>query len=131
MALINCKDCGRVCADSPSGQCAECYLKTSQAEYKVAEYLEDHQNSNLEEIHQATGVERHIIMQMIRKGLITQGLVSYPCENCQVPITKGRLCASCAESVLTFLDSQGEKPSMPERHHGGMYSRQIALTNGW
>lgn len=129
MAIINCQDCGRVCAGSPSGQCPACYLETSQAEVKVAKYLEFHQNSTLEEIHQATSVDRHIIMRMIRKGCVSEGAVSYPCENCRTPIIKGRLCADCAGHVLKVLEPRGMTPRL-ERLHSGMHTRQFIFTNG-
>lgn len=127
MAIINCSECGKVCVASPSGQCAACCQRTRQAEVKVAEYLEDHQNSSLEEIHRATSVPRHIIMQMIRKGYITEGVVSYPCESCRQPIGKGRLCPSCAEQVLKFLEPSERVAPEANPQHADMYSRRVTL----
>jgi hypothetical protein len=127
MAIINCKDCGKVCVANLSEQCAECRQKTWQAEVKVAEYLEAHQNSTLEEIHQATGVQRHIIMQMIRTGHISEGSVSYPCANCQAPISEGRLCAKCVGQVLKHFEPREQAAPEAERRSGEMYTRQIVM----
>jgi uncharacterized OB-fold protein len=80
MAIINCKDCGRVCAASHSELCAACWRRTRQAEVKVTEYLDAHPQSILEEIHKGTGVERHLIMRMIRDGLSAAGAVKYPVQ---------------------------------------------------
>lgn len=125
MSLINCKECGKVCVASLSEQCAACQQKTRQAEVRVAEYLEHHQNSTLEEIHQATGVQRHIIMQMIRKGHISEGSVSYPCANCQTPISEGRLCAKCVCQVLAHFQVRDQAPIEAECRSGEMYTRRI------
>ncbi len=42
MAIIRCKDCGKVCAASRGELCAACARRTRQAEVKVAEYLNGH-----------------------------------------------------------------------------------------
>ncbi len=125
MAIINCTDCGKVCAASHVELCPECYQRTRQAEVKVTEYLDDNPRSLLEDIHQATGVARHIIMRMIRNGLIAAGTVKYPCENCGQLIDHSRLCADCAAQVLKVFEPRQPVQPEPEPGHRGsqMYTR--------
>ena len=132
MAIINCKNCGKVCSASHSEQCADCYQRTRKAEVKVTDYLDDHPQSILEEIHKATGVERHIILRMIRTGLIAVGAVKYPCENCRELIDRGRLCVSCATQILkVFEPRQAVKPPPePESRGSQLYTRAVLFDQG-
>ncbi|HWQ62258.1 MAG TPA: flagellar protein [Negativicutes bacterium] len=132
MAIINCKDCGKVCASRHSELCADCYKLTRQAEVKVSEYLDDNPGSTMEEIHQATGVERHIIMGMIRNGIIAAGAVKYPCENCRELIDRGRLCVKCAAQVLKVLEPRQPVRPEPEPEHRSsqMYTRRVLFGKG-
>ncbi len=112
MIIATCQECGKVCLASPSGHCPACSRRLWDSEQKVAKYLEDNQNSTLEEIHRVTGIQRHAIMQMIRKGSVSKGRVLYPCEHCKELIRSGRLCASCAGQVMKLFETCESAPAM-------------------
>lgn len=126
MNIINCTECGKVCLASPSGQCPDCQQTLRQYEEKIHRYLERRQNSSLTEICSATGAPRPIIMQMIKSGRLEPCSVDYPCEGCQEPITKGRICVRCADNVISLEPGRrlganlkpscaGDKPPAPVR----------------
>lgn len=101
MGIINCAECGQVCMATPSKRCPGCRQIIVQHEEKVLEYLENQPNSTLDAIHAATDAPRHIIMQMIKAGRLEPYSVAYPCEGCRHLITRGRLCARCAENLTS------------------------------
>lgn len=70
MAITTCRNCGKVCVAGRDELCAECHRWTRRTEVKVTEYLGVHVGATLEEIHKATGAERHIILRMIGNGII-------------------------------------------------------------
>lgn len=124
MGVINCKGCGILCVETANKLCPACQQKYLDAEVAVAEYLRSHANSTLNEVHEATKVEKQIIIAMIQAGRIIEGQLAYPCERCGEAISCGRYCKSCEEEVLEALkptknskeDSEGSK---------GMFIRQF------
>ena len=104
MSLMNCKDCGNIMVENPSGLCPECLRLDVEAEDKVAEFLRETAKASIDEISQATGVKAKIILRMIKRGRITSDVtISYPCDTCGAPITEGRVCEACAHNITKQL----------------------------
>jgi len=127
MGISNCRECGTLCMETPNGLCTRCQQEFFEAEDKVADYLHDNRNSTIESVHEATKVERHIIMRMIRAGRIIEGELTYCCENCGVAITSGQFCPSCNAHALAALTPSVKKTEPePDRNHSqGVHINQL------
>lgn len=130
MGIINCKACGKLCAEMPSKLCGACQKEYFDAEMKVAEYLRSHENSTLDEVHEATKVEKHIILKMIQEGRIIEGNLSYSCERCGKAISSGRYCKYCEVEVVDALNSTEEVKEEPEGRKGMFISEFIKASKG-
>ena len=104
MGIINCKECGIVCLENPSGFCPDCREKVQDAQEKIMNYLELHPGSALDVVVEATGAEPHIVMNMRRSGHLAVGMLRYACENCGELIVQGRLCDKCIENVRKIVE---------------------------
>ena len=103
MGFINCRECGKLCAETSSKLCPKCQHRYFDAETTVAEYLREHEHSTIDEVYAATKVEKHIILNMIREGRIIEGNLVYPCQGCGTAIRAGRYCKNCEAEVLDSL----------------------------
>jgi len=74
MALQNCKRCGKLIGETPSGYCDTC--KSTDPAYsnlhKVKDYLYDNPNSNITVVSRDTGVSILEITKFIRDGAIIE-----------------------------------------------------------
>ena len=66
MGLANCKECGKLFVQNPSGICPDCYQLLEEQESKVAAYLRDNQRASLNEVHEATGVPEKVSASVSR-----------------------------------------------------------------
>ncbi|MDR3591055.1 MAG: hypothetical protein P4N41_15485 [Negativicutes bacterium] len=126
MGIINCEECGKVCLENASLRCPDCQQELQRSEERVVLFLEDYPGSSLDEVHKATRVSRHIIMQMIRNNRVLTGLMNYPCESCGKPVTQGRICPACADDAIRYLKPRETTASEPERRPGAMHIRHQA-----
>jgi len=110
MGLANCKECGKLFMQNPSGLCLDCYRIEEENEEKVASYLRDHRRASIPEVNEATGVAEKIILKMLKNGRITGDIeVAYPCESCGKLITEGRVCLECSRRVLEQIKAAEPK----------------------
>jgi rubrerythrin len=116
MGISNCRECGTLCVETPSGTCPRCQQEFFEAEDKVAEYLHLNKRATIESVHEATKVKKHIIMKMIRVGRIVEGELTYCCERCGVAITSGQFCPDCTTDALATLKSSSDR-TVPEPEH--------------
>ena len=116
MGLANCKECGKLFVQNPSGLCPDCYRIEEENEEIVAKYLRNNRRASITEVHEATGVPEKTILKMIKKGRITGDIqVEYPCESCGKPILEGRVCAECGRRVLEQIKPETKPaPKVPE-----------------
>lgn len=111
MNLINCADCGNVCVETPTRLCPACIRLEDDAEDKVAQYLRTVPRSSLEDIHKATGVKHNIILRMLKRGrIVSDTIITYPCETCGSPITCGRVCDNCSQNIVSQIKTEEWKP---------------------
>lgn len=114
MGLANCRECGKLFMQNPSGLCPECYRIEEENEEKVARFLRDNRKASIAEVHEATGVEEKTILKMIKKGRILGDVqVEYPCESCGKPILEGRMCAECSRRVLEQIKADARNSPKP------------------
>lgn len=104
MSLTNCKECGNIMVENPSGLCPGCLRDEEEAEDIVAKFLREAERASVEEISQATGVKEKTVLRMIKRGRITTEVpISYPCDTCGAPILEGRICSECANNITKQL----------------------------
>ena len=114
VGLANCKECGKLFVQNPSGLCPDCYRLEEEQEEKVAGYLRHNRRASIGEINEATGVPERIILKMVKKGRITGDIqVEYPCESCGKPILEGRVCGECGKRVLDQIKNEPKPQSAP------------------
>lgn len=119
VGLANCKECGKLFVQNPSGLCPDCYRLEEEQEEKVAGYLRNNRRASISEINEATGVPERIILKMVKKGRITGDIqVEYPCESCGKPILEGRVCGECGKRVLDQVKNEPKpQPTKPQPVH--------------
>lgn len=118
MGLRNCMECGKLCMETPSKLCQDCFAQEEIHEHAIGEYLRETGRATVEQIHHATGVKEKIIIRMLKSGrLITKGSIGYPCEMCREPIYEGRLCSKCGSGLMKQIEQSNEEREIGERQH--------------
>jgi len=110
MEIRQCKKCHKLIKYIRSPFCLDCQAQIDTAQHQISEFLLDNRQAGIEAIAEGTGVERSIILQLIREGRLTlaHGSVVH-CERCASPIQTGRYCPSCLGQLhdeLTTLENQ-------------------------
>ena len=113
----NCRNCGRPFLYQGNSLCPACRQAEEEDYEKVKAYLNEHPKSNLEEIHQATGVSKERILSYLRQGRLeaVDGIVlGLQCGLCGRPIKSGRVCVECAREMASVTKTlrakeKGEK----------------------
>lgn len=113
--LANCPKCGDLyVVNNLRDICPKCW-KQEEADYeKVSQFIRKKQNRTalMDEVVEATGVERSLIYKFIKKGRIKLAQfpnLGYPCAKCGTQIREGKLCSSCLAEVRTGLKSLEEE----------------------
>lgn len=109
--LANCVRCNQVFVKTVRNICQDCYREEEEAFEKVYKFLSKRENreATLKEIVIATEVDEELIIKFIRENRLRTShfpKLSYPCENCGIPIVSGKLCANCSESLLKAFERQ-------------------------
>ena len=136
MTIIQCKMCNKPFQSLGGRTCNECLEKIDRDFITVRDYIYDNPNSKMDKICEETGVEKHIILQLLKEGRLildnpdAEGLLL--CDICKKPINTGRMCKECKDKVSkTMGKSVGmDKPSEPEssnvsasKHNAKMHTR--------
>lgn len=112
MALINCKQCGRLFNRVAKDICPDCIKKETDEFSKVSEYLRKNRGASPVEVHEATEVELEIIYRFIREGrLVSTPNMTYPCDRCGNPTTMGRFCKKCTDELQSQFGRAAEQAS--------------------
>lgn len=122
MKLKNCKECGRIFSHPSYDICERCRQKEEEEFRQVKEYLWDKKGATIEEVHEATGVERKKIIKFIREGrLIAEGLdveIFVECKRCGEPILQGNYCSSCLKELEEGFVNKKQKPLKKKKRSG-------------
>jgi flagellar operon protein (TIGR03826 family) len=105
MNAQNCPRCGKLFSHISKSVCADCEKAEEETFNRLRDYLDEHPDSILSELSEATHISVKRITQYIRDGRleITKGLQKeVGCERCGKPIRSGRYCDTC----LLELSSQ-------------------------
>lgn len=101
MQLAKCKWCGKPFQSFGLSFCPKCIQELDEQYRPVRDYLYDNPNATIEEVEEATGVSKRIVLYYLRDGRLqmtnSSGLLR--CEQCGEPINSGRLCDKCASRI--------------------------------
>lgn len=105
MVLQDCERCGRTFA-AEDGQvlCKKCLEEEVEVDFrKVRDYLYDNPGADINEVERETGVEKKIILKLLKDDRIEivdvdNSILS--CEKCGKQIKSGRLCEDCKKIKL-------------------------------
>ena len=123
--LGNCPVCGKLYMETGQRMCRDCYEKELEDENTVATFVRDHDKATVKEICDGTGVKERVVMRMVRAGrFIESGIaISYPCESCGTPITRGRLCEKCNNNIMQQVaQANNRRVVKPTDRSHGMYT---------
>ena len=121
MNIIQCKLCNKPFHSIGGNTCPECMNKIDMDFITVRDYIYDNPNSKIDEVAEETGVEKAIIMHLLKDGRLKLDnpddggmLVCYICKK---PITTGRMCRECKEKVASTMSKsiEGSRPAEPEK----------------
>lgn len=117
MTLARCKRCGAIFQKVIDRDlCPSCLEKEEEEFRKVKEFFRQHPKARLEEVSEATGVDRKVILEFLKEGRLqiaesAEPVVELFCERCGKPIASGRLCDDCRRKVVQLVQSIEERKS--------------------
>lgn len=124
--LGNCPQCGDIYVlNNIRDVCLNCY-KQEEADFeKVYQFIRKKQNrtAQMEEVVEATGVEKTLIYKFIKKGRIKLAQfpnLGYPCAKCGTIIREGKLCQPCMtgiQSDLHVIEKEEERKKELEKRN--------------
>jgi hypothetical protein len=89
------------------GMCPVCAEKKSSYYFLIFDYIRDHANCTVDEIHAATGIEYALIHHLVSTGAFKQGL--RVCRQCKKPVdnaSKAHMCQECATHLSRGMQSR-------------------------
>lgn len=101
MDIRNCKRCNRIFQYNGSKYCPNCMIELDKMFVIVRDYLYDHPEANVVQTSEATGVDEDIILEFLKQGRLelSRPSLAYVCERCGRPITTGRYCQNCINTL--------------------------------
>lgn len=119
MNVSNCRECGRLFnALSDERICPACRNAIEEKFQEVKKYLNEHPQTNMDQLANANDVSVKQIKQWVREErlVFSEGsLDGIECEQCGAMIRTGRFCESCKNSMANNLMSAIDKPKTVER----------------
>ena len=112
MKIRNCRRCGKVFVYMGRDLCPQCRAEEEQEFEQVREYLRENPYAGIEELHRETGVEKEIILSLLREGRLE--VIDSPlggigrCKICGEKIPQGRICPKCLQSFKVPPRKAGE-----------------------
>ncbi|MGI6152243.1 MAG: MerR family transcriptional regulator [Christensenellaceae bacterium] len=102
-----CKECGGVFQSSGKDVCPRCVKELDEKFKKIKQYLYKHPDAGVVEVSEETEIEERVILDFLKEGRLElktpDGSIS--CEKCGAPISSGRLCKKCSDSLANTLNS--------------------------
>jgi flagellar operon protein (TIGR03826 family) len=118
MDVKNCRRCKRL-FNYIGGQqiCPTCREEIEKDFQKVKKYLFENRNATIADVAENCEVDEHQIRQWVREERLefSSGIdAGVVCENCGAPISSGRFCEKCKNTMISDLKSVGRKPEAPK-----------------
>ena len=123
MNIIQCSFCKKPFQSLGGKICGNCLEKIDKDFIKVRDYIYDHKHANIDIVSEETEVPKQIIMYLLKEGRLIiddpsgsgGGLLT--CEVCKKPITTGRMCKDCQNTVASTMQKSigSGQPAQPQR----------------
>ena len=124
MEIKQCEFCRVPFQTQGNRLCNDCFAELDKDFITIREYLYEHDNAGIDEVSEATGVPRKIILYLLKEERLLigdengSGCGFLTCESCKKPINTGRICAGCRKEVLNAIQqSSGGVVSKPKQVH--------------
>ncbi len=108
MDVRNCRSCGKM-FNYVSGPfiCPACKEELEKKFQEVKKYIQDNRGVGVKDVAEACDVDPGQIRQWIREERLefAEGSMELGCEKCGKPITSGRFCPACKNSMANSLNS--------------------------
>jgi len=118
MNVISCRMCRKPFQSIGGRLCHDCLEQIDKDFITVRDYIYDHKGTDIDEASRETGVERAIIMHLLREGRLVLGSSDseghLECEVCKKPINTGRMCKSCQANVASTMQQNVEARKPPD-----------------
>ena len=118
MNIRNCRECGRIFNYLTGAVlCPVCRDKLEEKFQEVKEYIREHGHVTIAEVAEACDVSQNQIQAWLkdeRLELAEGSGIELECEKCGKPITSGRFCEQCKNSMANQLSHSIEKPQAPK-----------------
>jgi flagellar operon protein (TIGR03826 family) len=111
--LKNCPECGKLFVQVSRNLCPACVEQEEKDFEAVAGYLRNHEDADITETSEATGVIEERIITFLRDGrLEAKGAISLElkCERCGRPISSGRFCEGCTNNLIREIQAAVRPP---------------------
>jgi len=112
MDIRNCRTCGKM-FNYVTGPfiCPACKEALEQKFQEVKKYIQDNRGVGVKDVAEACEVDPGQIRQWIREERLefAEGSLELGCEKCGKPITSGRFCAECKNSMANSLNNVYQK----------------------
>ena len=118
MNARNCRKCGKL-FNYISGPpiCMACREALEVKFQEVKEYIRENARATIPEVAEACDVSQTQIQQWLKDERleVTEGSgIALLCENCGEPITSGRFCTKCKNTMADRLNESIRKPEAPK-----------------
>ena len=118
MNARNCRKCGKL-FNYVSGPpiCIACREALEVKFQEVKEYIREHKGASIPEVSEACDVSQSQIQQWLKDERleVEEGSgIALLCENCGEPISSGRFCVKCKNSMADQLSESIRKPVAPK-----------------
>jgi flagellar operon protein (TIGR03826 family) len=117
--LANCPKCGKAFVRDLRKVCNVCYKEEEEMYEKVNQFIRKRENreATIVEVHEATGVPEDTIVRFVKEGRLRaahMANLTYECESCGGPITKGRICTNCTDRMKQELNIHDQEKKRQE-----------------
>ncbi|MFD2639007.1 TIGR03826 family flagellar region protein [Piscibacillus salipiscarius] len=111
--LANCPQCGELFVKGAISVCQKCYQEEEKKFEKVYKFIRKRKNrtATMYEVASETGVEESLITKWIKEKRIHPSQApnfNYPCEKCGNPISEGKLCPSCTDTLRKNMTEEAD-----------------------
>ncbi len=117
--MILCRQCGKLFQSLGSIYCPVCVEEMDKAFKVVKDYLYDHQDANIVDVVNDTGVPEKYVLSFLKEGRLnvesSDGML-LKCEDCGSPIPSGRYCMNCRNKLANTLESVVSTPAKKDQN---------------
>ncbi|MEC9490262.1 MAG: flagellar protein, partial [Halanaerobiales bacterium] len=118
-----CRECGRVFSSTGDSVCPDCKNLEEEKFELVKNYLWDNPNSTIDQVAEATEVEKKLIIKFMKEDrLASKGLVidfKLNCSRCGKEIESGTFCKSCRDKLVSQFKDSSQAEEEDDDYTGG------------